>query len=145
MPFLVGVLLTPVAALAGTLVLVLYLLGSGTSLAMAAAPILLVAGLIEGSFHAAPVAMLALPLTYAVLRRRSALTVWRLVLAGGLAGIVVIPLFAAVLAVAGEENGTGLSKDLAVITALGGFTGAVAGACFAYLTRWLRPAPWRAP
>jgi hypothetical protein len=151
MPFLVGLLLTPVAALAGTLVLVFYLLGSGTSAAMAMAPILLMAGLIEGSLHAAPVTMLALPVTYAVLRRRSALKVWRLVLAGLLAGIASILLFAVVLASLGSGPiETGLSKDLtfadlAAITALSSFAGAVAGACFACLMRWLRPEPWRAP
>jgi hypothetical protein len=146
-PFLVGLLLAPVAALVGTLVLVLFTLGAG-AVSRAMIPILLMAGLIEGSVHAAPVTMLALPATYAILRRRVALKVWRLALAGGVAGILAIPLFAAVLAIIGGEIEMGLSKnlafqDLAAITALSAFSGAVAGACFGYLTRWLRPEPWR--
>ena len=141
MPFLVGLLLTPVAALAGTLILVLYALGGGSSLIMAMLPILLTAGLIEGSVHAAPVTMLALPVTYAILRRRSALKVWRLALAGGVAGILSILLFAVVLAIVGGDQTA--AQDLATITALSSFGGAVAGACFGYVTRWLRPDAWR--
>jgi hypothetical protein len=151
LPFLVGLLLTPVSALAGTLTVSAIVVLGGGSLAVATAPILLIAGLIEGLLHAVPVTLLALPVTFAVLRHYAALTVWRLVLAGFVAGILSILLSAAVLAVAGGDLGdSGLLgslavQDLAAITAAGSVAGAAAGACFAHLTRWLRPQSWRAP
>jgi hypothetical protein len=142
MLFLVGLLLTPVMALAGTLTVAAIVVLGGGSLAMAMAPILLIAGMIEGSLHAAPVTMLALPATYAVLRRYAALKVWRLALAGGVAGIALILLVAVVLAIVVGRFETAF-EDLVTITAVGGFSGVVAGACFAWAMRWLRPDPWR--
>lgn len=94
---MVGLLLTPVAALIGTLTVVVLIVLVGGRPGIGMMPTLLMIGLLDGSFHAAPVTMLALPVTYAVLKRRSALKVWRLALAGGVAGIVSILLFTVVL------------------------------------------------
>ena len=111
-------------------------------------PTLLVVGLIDGSLHAAPVTMLALPASYAVLRRRSALKVWRLALVGGVAGDRVDPAVhrrpRKRIAAAGSTGFFTASPSRAWRRwrRLGSFAGAVAGACFACLTRWLRPAAW---
>jgi hypothetical protein len=149
MPFLVGVLVAPVAALVGALTLsvALGLGGRGGSFAMAMVLMLLLAGFIDGLLHAAPVTMLALPVTYAVLRRYAALKVWRLALAGGIASILSTLLVAGLLAIVGGEPlfQRVAFQDLVAITALGSFAGAVAGACFGYVMRWLRPEPWRGP
>jgi hypothetical protein len=149
MPFLVGLLLTPVAALIGTLTVVALMVLAGGRPTIRMMPTLLLAGLPDGSLHAAPVTLLALPATYAVLKRRKALKVWRLVLAGGVAGIVSILLFTVGLeSVRTGRIETGFFEGLAfqglaAMAALGGFAGAVTGACFAYLMRWLRPEAWR--
>jgi hypothetical protein len=150
-PFLVGLLLTPVAALIGTLTVVAFIVLVGGRPDIGMMPTLLMVGLLDGSLHAAPVTMLALPVTYAILKRRSALKIWRLALAGGGAGIASILLFTVVLESArtGQiETGffTGLAfQALAAMTAVGSFAGAVMGTCFACVMRWLRPEPWRAP
>lgn len=151
MPFLIGLLLTPVAALIGTLTVVALIILVGGRPDIGMMPTLLMVGLLDGSLHAAPVTMLALPVTHAVLKRWSALKIWRLALAGGVAGIVSILLFTVVLESArtGQiETGffTGLAfQGLAAMAALGAFAGATVGACFACVMRWLRPEPWRAP
>lgn len=137
MAFLVGLLLTPVAALAGTLVIVVI----GTIGGAPSMPLLIMIGLGAGSLLAAPVTVLALPATYALLRRRSSLRVWRLALAGGAAGIVSVLLFE------GARHGGVVDADVvkgaATVAALGCLAGTLAGACFGYVTRWLRPDAWR--
>jgi hypothetical protein len=140
--FFVGLLLIPVGALFGTLVVALLtLFSAGGPPPPGAFAVLLRIGLGFGAVFATPVCALVLPISYAVLRRRGVLTVRQLALIGGVAGILPIWAFALV-----EARRTG---DLHVadggvwaLSAVAAIAGLAVGAAFAYVMRGLRPGDW---
>jgi hypothetical protein len=140
--FVVGLLLIPVGALIGTLLVALLTLFSADGPPPPGAfAVLFRIGLSFGAVFAAPVCAAVLPISYALLRRRSALTMRRLALIGGVAGIPPIWAFALI-----EARRTGdlhaADGGAWALSAVAAFAGLAVGAAFAYVMRRLRPADW---
>lgn len=101
-------------------------------------------GLILGSVFGAPVTVIALPATYAVLRRRSVPTLARLTIAGALFGFVsvwiVTLLFWKPVNVFATWQAVGFTLAVA---ADGAAAGAVCGNLLARAMRSLQPQAWQ--
>ena len=101
-------------------------------------------GLILGAVFGAPVTMIALPATYAVLRRRSVPTLARLTIAGALFGFVSVWIVTLLFwkPVNVFANWQAVAFTLAV-AADGAAAGAVCGNLLARAMRSLQPQAWQ--
>jgi hypothetical protein len=140
LPFLIGLLLTPVGAAIGTLLTIAFLN------ALSPHPLLagelvggIVFGLIPGLFLAAPVTIIALPISCIVLERRAALGVARLALAGAILGFIVV--MAVLLTIWWRDAVDKSDREFWLLTvaiaANGGLAGAACGALLAAILRRL--------
>jgi hypothetical protein len=146
MPFVVGLILTPVGAFVATLAFAIAasaVIGAiGWWLISADMLVVFVAvWLTYALAYTAPVTLIVLPLVYATLRRRSALTTGRLIAAGVAAAIVLMWVYIGVSEVLSGRRGF-KPELVAGFTLIGALTGLVVGAAFAYITGWKRPADW---
>jgi hypothetical protein len=150
LPVLIGLLLAPLGAMVGTALFLAVFVGTGFLLHGGGAfrdPILLATtfyGLILGSVFGAPVTVIALPATYAVLHRRSVPTLARLTIAGALFGFVsvwiVTLLFWKPVNVFANWQAVGFTLAVA---ADGAAAGAVCGNLLARAMRSLQPQAWQ--
>jgi hypothetical protein len=149
LPVLIGLLLAPLGAMVGTALFVagfvglgLLLYGGGSSSGQMLFGMSFY-GLILGLVFGAPVTVIALPVTYAVLRRRSVPTVARLTVAGALFGFVsvwiVTLLFWKPVNVFDNLQTVGFTLAVA---ADGAAAGAVCGNLLARVMRALQPQAW---
>jgi hypothetical protein len=130
-PVIVGLALTPVAALIGTLPLLVLYLGAGGSIVLA----VLAIGVGLGSVFALPVTSVVLPLTFAICRR---------------ANLLYGPLFVVVGFAAGALSPWAIyramhviQRDVAAFSALGAFAGAATAGLYVQILRKRRPSdPW---
>ena len=147
-----SLLLAPLGAMVGTALFLAVFVGTGFLLHGGGAfrdPILLATtfyGLILGSVFGAPVTVIALPATYAVLCRRSVPSVARLTIAGALFGFVSVWIVTIVFwkpaNVFGELQAVAFTL---VIAADGAASGAVCGNLLGRAMRSLNPEAWRRP
>jgi hypothetical protein len=150
LPVLIGLLLAPLGAMVGTALFLAVFAGLGWLLHGGGAfrdPVLFAMtfyGLILGSVFGAPVTVIALPATYAVLRRRSVPTLARLTVAGALFGFVsvwiVTLLFWKPVNVFATWQAVGFTLAVA---ADGAAAGAVCGNLLARAMRSLQPQAWQ--
>jgi hypothetical protein len=150
LPVLIGLLLAPLGAMVGTALFLAafvglnwLLHGSGSAFGQILFGISLY-GLILGSVFGTPVTVIALPATYAVLRRRSVPTLARLTSAGALFGFVsvwiVTLLFWKPVNVFANWQAVGFTLAVA---ADGAVAGAVCGNLLARAMRSLQPQAWQ--
>ena len=146
MPFAVGAILTPVGALVATLAFEIGIGASYRALGswLASADMLMVFAAVWLTYalaYTAPVTLVVLPLVYAALRRRSALTIARIMAAALLAAILLMWTYIGVSEFLAEKR-----EFKPVLTAgftgIGALVGLVVGTAFAYIMRWKRPADW---
>lgn len=148
MPLIVGFIVTPVGALTATLTFALVILiahdafGSWVFTIDTASTILIVA-LTYGVIFATPVTLVALPIAYSNLRRRSALTLARLAAAGALFAILLIWGIIAAFEIH-DNRFDFFSRKSLYFTFIATVTGLVVGLTFAYIMRWKRPMDWPA-
>jgi len=144
---LAGLLLAPVGAVIGSVLLVgtglLFGNGEGAHAFIGMTFYGTIAGLILG----APVAVIALPIIYGVMRWRSALSPRRLTLAGAMCGALSVAIASIALWWVSYSGGTdrfywtfmlGVAVDAAVV-------GAICANWFARIMRSFRPQAWPAP
>jgi hypothetical protein len=149
MPWIIGLIITPVGALTATFVFALVLLfahdvfGAWVFSADMAVTILAVA-FTYGLLFAAPVTLVALPVIYGRLRRRAALSRQRMILAGIVfATLLVWAIVGTIEISSGRFDFFG--RKAQYFTLIGAITGLVVGLAFAYIMRWQRPADWPSP
>jgi len=146
LPFLIGLLLTPVGAWIGTVLFfsVMTVFSFREALGPREWGGALLIGTIMGSLFASPVTLLVLPATYAALRRRNTLTLGRLAIAGAVSGLaavlIVMSLFWGPQKLYADLGASALAAGLA---ADGAVTGAICGALLALITRRSRTGTWR--
>jgi hypothetical protein len=145
-PFVVGIILTPVGAFVATLAFEIGVSATHSALGswLVSADMLMVFAVVWLTYalaYTAPVTLIVLPLVYAALRRRSALTRTRIIVAGVSAAIVLMWAYIGVSEFLSEKHQFKPSK-IAGFTLIGLLTGLVVGAAFAYIMRWKRPVDW---
>lgn len=139
-------ILTPVGAFVATLAFEIGVSAAHSALGswLLSADMLMVFAVVWLTYalaYAAPVTLIVLPLAYAALRRRSALTKMRIIAAGVSAAIVLMWAYIGASEFLGEKHEFKPGK-IAGFTLIGLLTGLVVGAAFAYTMRWKRPADW---
>jgi hypothetical protein len=146
MPFVVGLILTPVGAFVATLAFEIGLSAAyhtlGSRLVSTDMLVVFIAvWLTYALAYTAPVTLIVLPLVYTALRRRSALTTGRII-ATGLAAAILLMWAYIVVSEFFSERREFKPELVAGFTAIGALTGLVVGAAFAYIMRWKRPPDW---
>ena len=145
MPFVIGILLTPVGALIGTALfysIFALALDAGPPNVRESAAIGFV-GLVMGTMFATPVTAFVLPVSYLVLRRQSRVSVRRLTAYGAAFGFASVMIL--VISILWRDDGKIDSTfwGIAVLLAAdGAVAGAMCGALLAHIMRRLRPADW---
>jgi hypothetical protein len=141
---LIGLVLTPVGALIGTVLFFsAIVIRSGTlTFDTGHIPIVgvVIMGLLMGLMFVAPVTLIVLPVIYRILRRRFALSVARLTIGGALFGFVSILIL--VLFLWGRDDSTGdwrFSTLALGLSADGAIAGTACAFLFGRIMRRLRP------
>ena len=142
MPFLIGLLLTPVGAAMGVVLFFAAMLLAAPHPPSARELVgMIILGLIPGSFLAAPVTVMALPLSYTLLARKSAAGLKQLAIAGAVFGFVLV--WIAVLWIWWRDPVDKTDRAFWLLTLGIAADGAVAGAtCGAILAAAMRRLGW---
>jgi hypothetical protein len=149
MPLIVGLIVTPIGAIVATLTFALVLLiahdafGAWAFSADMAVTILAIA-FTYGLLFAAPVTLVALPLTYGRLRRRDSLSRRRMAVAGMAFAVLLVWGIVGTIEISSGRFDF-FSRKAQYFTLIGAMTGLVVSFAFAYIMQWKRPADWPSP